>query len=70
MLIQTEHGKLKLVSSKLNKCEEIEQIDEVYGRFDIIIKIVVENQDELKKFIQNKIFIVEGITDTETLLVY
>ncbi|MBU0666268.1 MAG: Lrp/AsnC ligand binding domain-containing protein [Nanoarchaeota archaeon] len=70
MLIRAKHGKLKIVSSKLKEYPEIEEIHEVYGRFDIIAKIFVEDEISLKQFIQNKIFIVEGIHDTETLLVY
>lgn len=70
ILIRTIHGKLKLVSSMLQTYEEIEEIHEVYGRYDIIAKIVVSDREELNKFIQNKILILEGIAGTETLVVF
>ncbi|NQU98377.1 Lrp/AsnC ligand binding domain-containing protein [Candidatus Woesearchaeota archaeon] len=70
ILIKTIHGKLKIVSSKLKTYEEAEEVHEIYGRYDIIAKIVVESRDELKKFIQNKILILEGISSTESLVVF
>ncbi len=70
MLIKTMHGKLKIVSSKLRTFEEVEKIHEVYGRYDIIAKIVVEDRTEMKKFIQNKLLILEGISSTESLIVF
>jgi len=68
ILIKVTHGKLKLVSSKLRDFEEIEEVNEIYGRYDIIAKVVVESKEEVKKFIQNKLLITEGISTTETLI--
>ncbi|MBC8494679.1 Lrp/AsnC ligand binding domain-containing protein [archaeon] len=70
VLIKTVHGKLKIVSSKLRTFEEVEDIHEVYGQYDIVTKIVLESQSEIKKFIQNKLLIVEGIESTETLMAF
>lgn len=70
VLIKTVHGKLKIVSSKLRTFEEVEDIHEVYGQYDIVAKIVLESQSEIKKFIQNKLLIVEGIESTETLMAF
>lgn len=69
ILIQCNHGKLKIVSNALKKFEEIEEIHEVYGRFDIVAKIICEDRTELKSFIQNKMQITEGIKSSETLIV-
>ncbi|MBU0472005.1 MAG: Lrp/AsnC ligand binding domain-containing protein [Nanoarchaeota archaeon] len=70
ILIKTIHGKLKLVSSKLKTYEEVEEMHEIYGRYDIIAKVVVDSRDDLKKFIQNKLLILEGIASTESLVVF
>jgi len=70
ILIKCVHGKLKIVSSKLKTFEEIAEINEVYGRHDIIAKIVVESKEDMNKFIQNKMLIVEGILSTESLVVF
>lgn len=69
MLISTRQGKLKLVSSTLRTLAPVRELHEVYGRFDIIVKVEFGDYERLKEFIQNKIQIVEGITKTETLLV-
>ncbi|HLD04567.1 MAG TPA: Lrp/AsnC ligand binding domain-containing protein [Candidatus Nanoarchaeia archaeon] len=69
MLVSTRQGKLKLVSTALRKLEPIKELHEVYGRFDIVLKVEFEDLSKLKEFIQNKIQIVEGIAKTETLLV-
>ena len=70
MLVQTRYGKLKIVSSALKKLEEVKECHEVFGRFDIICKVEVENYEALKSFMQNKMLILEGIRNTETLMVY
>jgi len=70
ILIKTIYGKLKIVSSKLKSYEEVEEIHEVYGRYDIIVKVVVPTRDDMKKFIQNKMLILEGVASTESLVVF
>ncbi|MBD3209103.1 Lrp/AsnC ligand binding domain-containing protein [Candidatus Woesearchaeota archaeon] len=69
ILIECRHGKLKITSAALNKYEEIEELHEIYGRYDLIAKMVCTDRAELKGFIQNKLQITEGIKTTETLIV-
>lgn len=69
MLINTKQGKLRIASSKLKEFDEIREIHEVYGRFDLVAEIETGNRVELKSFIQNKVQITEGIRSTEVLLV-
>ncbi len=69
VLIKVSHGKLKVVSSKLRSYEEIIEVHEIYGRYDIIAKVVLENEGEMRKFMQNKLLITEGMIGTETLVV-
>lgn len=68
ILIQCRHGKLKIASNALKRFEEIEELHEVYGNYDIIAKVVCTDRLELKSFIQNRLQITEGIKHTETLL--
>ena len=68
MLIHVKPNKLKIVSNTLTKLEEVKEIHEIYGRFDIIAKVEVSSNEELQSFFQNKISIVEGIRTTETLI--
>ncbi len=68
MLISVKHGHVKIVSKALLKHPEIIDLSEVFGRYDIIIKVEVENTEELQKFYQNKINIIEGIIRIESLI--
>jgi len=68
LLINTEHDKTRIVSTKLSKLEEIEEVTDVYGEYDIIAKIRVNDLTELREFIYNKVRIINGITRTETLI--
>jgi DNA-binding Lrp family transcriptional regulator len=67
-LINVEHGKLKIVSNDLRKIEEIVEVVEVFGRYDIIAKALVNDDYHLKSFYQNKITLLSGITRTETVI--
>lgn len=69
LLIKCSQGKLKIASSRLRKYEEVDEIHEVFGRYDIIAKIICENRSELQSFIQNKLQITEGVATSETLIV-
>jgi len=70
MLIMTKHGKVKLVHSALNKFKELIEIHELYGQYDIIAKLKTKTNNELKALIQNRIFVIDGISKTETLIVF
>jgi DNA-binding Lrp family transcriptional regulator len=70
MLIQARHGKVKIVSSALKKYSEVKECYEVFGRFDIFIRVEVESDEAMKSFMQNKLQITEGIKHIETLVVY
>ena len=68
ILIHCRHGKLKLTSNALRRFEEIEELHEVFGSYDIVAKVVCDSRSELKGFIQNKLQITEGIKHTESLV--
>ncbi|MEK6916472.1 MAG: Lrp/AsnC ligand binding domain-containing protein [Nanoarchaeota archaeon] len=69
LLIRAEHGKIGIVRAQLSKHAEITEIYEVFGRYDIIAKVVTDNHKEFKRFVQNKIRIQEGIKSTEPIFV-
>lgn len=68
LLLHTKHGKNRLVYTSLKKHEEIIEIHELFGRYDLLVKTEAETLDDLKKFIQNKIWLTEGIGRAETLI--
>ncbi|MCM2324885.1 MAG: Lrp/AsnC ligand binding domain-containing protein [Candidatus Woesearchaeota archaeon] len=67
LLLRTENSKLGIVKAQLSKFEEIKELDEVFGRYDLIAKIETENSPAIKRFIQNKIRVQEGIKSIETV---
>ena len=69
ILLNCRQGKFKLVASALRKFEEVDELHEVYGRFDIVVKVICESKQEFKAFVQNKLQITEGIRSAETLIV-
>lgn len=69
LLVIAKFGKGRLVAGQLVKYPQIKAVHEVFGRFDIIIKVVGKNIGEIEKFIQNKIRTMENIEKAETLVV-
>ena len=69
LLIRAEHGKEGLVKTALSKFEEIKEIHEIFGRYDILARVETENTEKFRRFVKNKIRIIEGIKSTEPLFV-
>jgi len=69
LLIQTKFGKKKMVASKLNNFEEISVLNEVYGRYDLVLKIDCEDSKTMEEFMQNNINTIDDIQQAETLVV-
>jgi len=69
MLLNVELPKLKKISNYLLKQKLVDNVHELYGRYDIIVKIIAKDQGEIEKFIETKIRTVPPISRTETLVV-
>jgi len=69
VLINTDVTHIKKVSGKLLKYKEIENIHELYGQYDIILKLVTDNRIKAEEFIEDKVRHIKGIQGTETLVV-
>ena len=69
LLIRAEHGKEGLVKATLSKYDEIKEIYEIFGRYDILAKVQTEDIVLFRRFIKNKLRIIEGIKSTEPLFV-
>jgi DNA-binding Lrp family transcriptional regulator len=69
ILIITKYGVKKEVSEKLLNFKEIENIHELYGQYDIILKLKAETMEKLEDFIQNNIRTIPEIDSTETLVI-
>ena len=69
LLVRANHGKEGLVKASLSKLEEVEHIDEVFGRYDIIAVVQTKNTALFSKLMKNKIRIIEHIKSVEALFV-
>ncbi len=69
LLIVTKYGKIKDVSGKLLKMPEVENVHELYGQYDVLIKVKVNNVSELEAFTEKNIRHMDEIERTETLIV-
>ncbi len=65
LLIRAEYGKIGIVKTTMARFEEIKELHEVFGRYDIIAKIETQNSEEFRKFMRNRIRILEGIKSIE-----
>ena len=67
ILIKNKPGKEYSILRKLENIIEIKEIYPIFGEYDFLVKIKVENIDIIGKVLIEKIRIIDGITDTITL---
>jgi DNA-binding Lrp family transcriptional regulator len=67
VLIKNKPGKEYSILRKLENIIEIKEIYPIFGEYDFLVKIKVENIDIIGKLLIEKIRIIDGITDTITL---
>ncbi len=68
LLITTRPGQTKIVSKSLLKLPAVVDLSEVYGHYDLIVKLQVVDDDELRVLYQQRISVLEGIAHIETLI--
>lgn len=68
VLIATTIGKEKDVAEALKKLKEVELADILYGEWDIILRVKVENLSDLDTFLTQKIRKIKNIKLTSTLI--
>jgi len=68
VLITVKHGTNKEVVEKLMQFNEVKEAHILYGQYDVIIKIEIENIKDLDKFILKKLKVVPNVESTETLI--
>jgi len=68
ILIKTATGFEKEILSKLKEFGSVENADLVYGLYDIIIKVRMNNSEELDSFIFDVLRPMEGVVETMTCI--
>lgn len=69
ILITSKSGAEKNVAEALMLQDGIEEADVLYGEYDIIAKVKVEDVSQLSDFIMEKVRSIDGVQRTSTLIV-
>tara|TARA_Y100000034_G_scaffold131838_1_gene193467 strand:+ start:173 stop:463 length:291 start_codon:yes stop_codon:yes gene_type:complete len=69
ILVQTEVGSEREVYSQLGNLNEVEQVYELFGEWDIIIRVKVDSIEQLDGFVSDIVRKTEGVTLTSTTLI-
>ena len=67
VLIKVEPHKDYIVFNKLAKINKVVELHPLFGQFDLIVKLEVDDIDQLEDIVLNKIRVLEGVANTETL---
>ena len=67
LLINTTLENEHKVYNRLNKISEINELHPLFGEYDLLAKIELDDNNKLVNIIQNKIKNIEGVLDTKLL---
>ena len=70
ILINVLPGQTSSVVKALSQIKEIKTIDPCWGKPDIIAVVEVQDQDALTQLVLSRLHSIEGVTHTDTHLVY
>jgi len=69
VLIKVAAGAEARVFETLTKIEGVEEVNVVYGEYDIIVKVNARSMDELRNIVTKQIRGIRDIAKTETAIV-
>jgi Lrp/AsnC family transcriptional regulator for asnA, asnC and gidA len=64
--IRCEPGRLVAVAEALAELPEVDYVVVTTGRFDILIEMVSEDNEDLLRFLTDRLQAIEGVRDSET----
>lgn len=67
VLISVAPSKLKKIFKELSSIPKINELNALFGEYDIIAKIEVDDVEQLAKIVIEKVRTITGIVDTRTL---
>lgn len=68
VLVRLEAGKEKQALSKLKDLKSVAHVSAVYGRWDLVVDVEVEDLQSLSRVVVEKIRTIPGVYATETLV--
>jgi len=69
VMINAELGSEKALAKELRSIEGVVEANEVYGVYDIVVKVDLPTMDKLKEVISRKIRGLNGVRSTLTMMV-
>ena len=69
VLVTLQSGSEKNVLKKVASFEEVEEVDLVYGEYDAVVKVIVEEMSHLDTFLTDKLRVLPDIYLTTTMIV-
>jgi DNA-binding Lrp family transcriptional regulator len=69
ILVTLKSGAERDVCERVSNFEEVVQVDELYGEYDAIVKVRVEDLSQLDKFLTDKLRSLPDIFLTTTMIV-
>ena len=69
ILVTLKAGAERDVCKKVSNFEEVVQVDDLYGEYDAIVKVRIENLSQLDKFLTDKLRALPDIFLTTTMIV-
>lgn len=70
MFINVSPGKEKEVLRRLRQIKGVTESFELYGDYDIVVKVEIEEKERLQAIVQQQIRCVKGIANTSTNYVF
>jgi DNA-binding Lrp family transcriptional regulator len=70
VLINVLPGQTATVKNLLSEIEEIKRIDACWGKPDLFARVEVSSQEALTQLVLTRIHAIEGVSQTDTHLVY
>ena len=69
VLVTLQSGSEKEVCKKISQFEEVVEVNELYGEYDVIIKVRVDELPKLDEFLTEKLRAIPNIYLTSTMIV-
>ncbi len=69
ILIAVSSGSERFIYDQLKQLPEVEEINEIFGEYDLIIRISVKDTRELDTLVSDKIRAIKDIKLTSTMIV-
>ena len=69
VLLKVNPGDERNIVKLLSECPEVKDVNELYGEWDIIIKVTVKGIEELDPLLSDNIRVIKGVQLTSTMIV-